>query len=172
MIQSVIKLANFIICLGANNFKLIKMTIEALLSQRKLQKTEKDISNRLLSLDAYGKPVSLTFRGQDRIKTPIGAAITIFIALFLFGFGIHRWFSTLSNNVTYVPLHRSNIVSQRSTSLNIDAAQLFAFGFGDKRIDKSVGSFKLVRLDEGSQVIHEYEIVACDADAMCRDTFS
>ena len=98
------------------------MPFEELLSQRKLEKTNHDISNRLLSLDAYGKPVSLTFRGKDRIKTPIGAAITIFIALFLFVFGIHRWFSTLSNNVTYVPLHRANLSSQRSASLNIDAA--------------------------------------------------
>ena len=90
------------------------MNQEKLFAQRKLKKKDNTISNRLLSLDLYGKPVTLTFEGEDKIKTPFGATITIFLSIFLFAFGIHRWFSTLSNTVSYVPLHRSNLDSRRT----------------------------------------------------------
>ena len=93
------------------------MKTENFFTETKFRKHNHTITSRLLSLDLYGKPVSLTFRGQDKIKTPFGATITILLSIFLFIFGLHRWFSTLSNTVSYVPLHRSNLISRRSSDL-------------------------------------------------------
>ena len=148
------------------------MNAETLLSQKKFIKNDHNISSRLLSLDLYGKPVSLTFQGQDKIKTPFGATITILLSLFLFIFGIHRWFSTLSNTVSYVPLHRSNLITRRESDPKIDAAFMFAFGLGDTHVHKSVGEFKLVRLNESKEVVHQYQIVRCELDYLCRESFA
>ena len=66
---------------------------------------ETSIWSRLLSLDMYGKPVSLTFNGKEKIKTHFGAIITCLVSLALLIFGLNRWFNTLTNSSRYVPVH-------------------------------------------------------------------
>ena len=54
----------------------------------------------------------------------------------------------------------------------MDPAQLFAFGIGDELISRSVGQFKLVRVSQNNEIVHRYQILRCEYDAACRDTFA
>ena len=42
----------------------------------------------LTSLDAFGEPVSLNYKGETSFKTSIGAFFTIVLRLFIFGYGL------------------------------------------------------------------------------------
>lgn len=43
----------------------------------------KTTCNRFYNLDMYGRPVSLTFHGEEKFKTPVGVVLTISLVLFL-----------------------------------------------------------------------------------------
>ena len=42
----------------------------------------------LVSLDAFGEPVTLNYKGSSTFKTGIGAFFTIVLRAFIFGFGL------------------------------------------------------------------------------------
>ena len=42
----------------------------------------------LTSLDAFGEPVTLNYRGDSTFKTGIGAFFTIILRTFIFGYGL------------------------------------------------------------------------------------
>ena len=39
-------------------------------------------------LDMYGRPVSLTFKGNEKYKTPIGASLTVFVVTLLLTYAL------------------------------------------------------------------------------------
>lgn len=53
----------------------------------KKQKKEKVNSGLCRSLDVYGKPVSLTFQGDEKFRTSCGGCVTLTVGLILVLFG-------------------------------------------------------------------------------------
>ena len=114
------------------------------MSQRKFKSNDLQMKNCFLNFDLYGKPISLTFKGQEKFRTPFGAAITIFVSLVLIGFGAIRAIrATKVYNTVQVKMHARNLEERSDDSHELDPTQLFAFGLGEDLIDKSIGSFKL-----------------------------
>ncbi len=60
--------------------------------------------NRCLRLDMYGRPVSLTFHGQEKFKTPIGSILTVTVITVLITFTL---FKCLDLNNMKFPLQAS-----------------------------------------------------------------
>ena len=46
-------------------------------------KVQKDAKSKFLNFDVYGKPVSLTFKGNDKYRTVPGVIITVFVGIFV-----------------------------------------------------------------------------------------
>ena len=69
------------------------MIDKGLESKRAFKKNDAQMKNTFLNFDLYGKPISLTFQGRDKYRTPVGATITLLVSVFLIGFGIIRWLS-------------------------------------------------------------------------------
>ena len=44
--------------------------------------------NYLVSLDVFGEPVTLNYRGESTFKTGIGAFFTIILRAFIFSYGL------------------------------------------------------------------------------------
>ena len=42
----------------------------------------------LISLDVFGEPVTLNYRGESTFKTSIGAFFTIILRTFIFSYGL------------------------------------------------------------------------------------
>ena len=49
-------------------------------------KAFKEAGARCLKLDMYGRPVQLTFKGNDKFRTRFGAIITILVGLLIGAF--------------------------------------------------------------------------------------
>ena len=43
----------------------------------------------LTSLDAFGEPVTLNYRGESSFKTGVGAFFTIVLRAFIFSYGLY-----------------------------------------------------------------------------------
>ena len=90
--------------------------------KKKFRKTELHASDRCTSFDLYGKPISLTFQGNDKFKTRVGATITILVSIFLIGFGAFRFQSFLRydelNNVQ-ITMHEKNLASRSQGSADV-----------------------------------------------------
>ena len=43
----------------------------------------------LISLDAFGEPVTLNYRGESSFKTGVGAFFTIVLRAFIFSYGLY-----------------------------------------------------------------------------------
>ena len=69
-------------------------------------KTDRHIADKFLNFDLYGKPVSLTFQGNEKFRTSVGAVITIMVSIFLIGFGAFRWLSYTDANLSQITMHR------------------------------------------------------------------
>ena len=42
----------------------------------------------LVSLDAFGEPVTLNYRGESTFKTGLGSFFTVVLRAFIFGYGL------------------------------------------------------------------------------------
>ena len=51
--------------------------------------------NYLISLDAFGEPVTLNYRGDSSFKTGVGAFFTIVLRIFIFTYGLFELIKVL-----------------------------------------------------------------------------
>ena len=104
---------------------------------------EEKKSNRCKNFDMYGRPVSLTFKGNEKYKTPIGAVLTIFVVSLLLTYAL---FNSLKLDNLQQPIqtvfHESSFY-QINKWLNADEPlqpnKIFAMGHGTEIVDPSIG---------------------------------
>jgi hypothetical protein len=73
--------------------------------QLKKRKTESPISSVasfFLKLDYFGRPVSLTFKGEDKFKTPIGAITTVICGILILAYCIFRFLPIVEQERTRI----------------------------------------------------------------------
>ena len=83
----------------------------------------------------YGKPVSLTFQGNDKFRTTFGATVTVIVSIFLISFGLFTFLNILRGEVEtnhQIMLHANNLeeMDTNLSSTGYDPLTVFAFGFG------------------------------------------
>ena len=55
------------------------------------QKCKTMCFEKLSVLDVYGQSISLTYKGEDSFKSPIGTAISILVLVLLMAFGFYKF---------------------------------------------------------------------------------
>lgn len=94
----------------------------------------KKSKNRCQSFDMYGRPVSLTFHGQEKFKTPIGASLTILVisALLAFTISYSLNLATLRNPIfsNYFEDSFYEINQDLEKSEILSPGSMFFFGLG------------------------------------------
>ena len=112
---------------------------------RNLSAQAKEAGKNCKSLDIYGRPVQLTFHGQEKIKTPIGACLTVIIVVVLLLFAVSN---TLKIGRLQPPIQTSyfessfySIHKEYSSSEILRPNKIIAFGLGDTLVDPRIGKF-------------------------------
>ena len=98
----------------------------------------------------YGRPVSLTFHGQEKFKTPIGAILTIMVMSVLLGF-------TISSSLNLADMRNPILSSYYEDSFykihrDLDKSEIlnpgsmFFFALGQYPVSSSIGRFVVKQL--------------------------
>ena len=83
--------------------------------KKKFRKGDQHKHDKCTNFDVYGKPISLTFQGNDKFKTRIGATMTFLVFFLLLSFGMFRAQSFLRNelkNNVQIVVHERNLAQQ------------------------------------------------------------
>ena len=65
-------------------------------------KKQTSLTNWSLSFDVFAKPVNLTFQGQDKFKTHIGATLTLICGLLVLCYSVFRFIPILGDTNTTI----------------------------------------------------------------------
>ena len=69
-----------------------------------------EIGEKCLSFDMYGRQVALTFQGNDKFRTKIGAFTTLFVVLALVAFATYRLLDNKDRLVfDYFKIHKDGL---------------------------------------------------------------
>lgn len=116
-----------------------------MLRQKKPSKVANKVSNRCLSLDIYGLPVSLTFQGSDKFRTLSGTALTILLFLSLLGFGVSNIAKIGSLNPPIQTRQHEESFYKINSDLDpeeiLRPGKIFAMGLGQDPISPTIGRF-------------------------------
>ena len=106
------------------------------------------VQDKCLTLDMYGRPVSLTFHGKEKFKTTVGACLTISVVTIL---GMFTLFNMLKLNKLQQPIQTTfhehsfyNINSELDAAEAVQPGKIFAMGLGNTLVDPSIGTFNVV----------------------------
>ena len=120
-------------------------------------------SNRCTSLDIYGRPVQLTFHGQEKIKTPIGACLTFFIfsVMLIFALSNSLKLDTLRAPIQTIYFEESFYEMHKSLDPKEvhKPNKVYAFGLGNTLVSPQIGKF-VVRQnfrDKKNEQLNRYE---------------
>ena len=82
------------------------MEFQKSIANRKRKFKEGDVRGKCLSLDMYGRPVALTFQGNEKFRTPIGASMTIAVLIILVCYAMFNFAKVnLMNDLSQTTLH-------------------------------------------------------------------
>ena len=148
------------------------------LDKNKFRKNDTNTKERCLKFDLYGKPISLTFQGNDKFRTTFGATVTIIVTMLLLGFGTFRFQSFLrieEGNTSQISIHDSYLEYRESARQEASPLHIFAFGLGNEPVSASIGQFKMnwASKQSGSSVNSgtDFEIDICSSNEFCADIF-
>jgi len=112
----------------------------------------KSLTDTLITFDFFAKPVNLTFQGQDKFKTPIGAIFTFFCSMLVLAYGVFRFWpiltdqNTILTKSTMLVNNENEFFSQKrewSQGAQIKPKVYFAFGVGTKIMPTRMGKFQV-----------------------------
>ena len=123
--------------------------------QQKLRNTRfrRAFLDNLSRLDMFGKQITLTFQGNDKFQTPVGAFFSIICGLLIFSYAVKGLQQYLQG--TILSLNTQSLFTDLSTGLSFDPSQYgfkLAVGIKGLQIDPTYGYLKFEKVEKGRKI--------------------
>ena len=106
----------------------------------------KNTCSKISKFDMYGRPVSLTFHGSEKFRTPVGAILTIILVVILAMFSAANLAKLNKLNPSFpIEVYEDSFYQEYKPGAEqtevLTPGKVFAMGLGTTAVDASIGRF-------------------------------